>query len=90
MKKITLKDLHEMNNKYPERRNIHLAHQYDKKSKEWKFVGYKCSRCGRTFVRPGFIDNHDATCNPIATTLKRDQGYEEIRTVKGEKWRPFI
>jgi hypothetical protein len=71
MKKITIKDLHELNNKYPQLKNMHLSHQYDTKTESWKFVGYKCSICSTTFKREGFIERHVEACKP-KLKLNRD------------------
>lgn len=90
MKKITLKDLHEINNKYPELRDLHLSHQYDTKTKEWKFSGYRCSRCGRSFKRQGFIDRHDEACKPPVKLNREREDYREVRTVTNDKWKPFV
>lgn len=90
MKKITLKDLHEINNKFPELKDIHLSHQYDTKTKDWKFVGYKCSKCGRTFKRIGFVDKHEDSCKPPVKLNRDTENNLNIRTLSNDKWKPFI
>lgn len=89
MKKITLKDLHELNNKYPQLKNMHLSHTYDSKKQEWKFVGYNCSVCGRTFKREGFIERHEDSCKPERKLNRVNEEYSNVKTVKGEPWKPF-
>jgi|688.fasta_scaffold185536_2 hypothetical protein len=89
MKKITLKDLHELNNKYPQLKNMHLSHTYDFKKQEWKFVGYNCSVCGRTFKREGFIERHEDSCKPQLRLNRTDEDYRDVRTKNGDKWKPF-
>lgn len=84
MKKITLKDLHEINNKYPEMRDIHLSHQFNQKTQNWEFVGYRCSKCGRTFKRQGFIERHEESCKPPQKLAVKDEVPIQIRTITGE------
>lgn len=90
MKKITLKDLHEINNKYPELRDIHLSHKYDMKTKQWKFDGYTCSKCNRTFKREGVIPEHEASCRPLLKLNREEEEYKYVLTKNNEKWKPFI
>ena len=89
MKKITLKDLHEINNKFPNKKNIHQSYQYDVKKDEWKFVGYKCGRCNRVFKRPGFIENHEEVCRPDKKLANQKIEGEQIMTVDREVWKPI-
>lgn len=62
-----------MNNKYPHMKDIHLSHVYDVKIKEWKFNGYTCSKCGRTFKRPGFIEKHEESCKPSHKLVEKPE-----------------
>lgn len=89
MKKITLKDLHEINNKYPEKRDIHQAYQYDAKKGEWVFKGYTCSKCGRMFKRAGFIESHESSCKPPQKLANQNEIEAKIITVEGKVWAPI-
>ena len=90
MKKITLKDLHEINNKYPDKKDIHQSYGYDTKKNEWVFKGYKCSKCNRLFKRPGFIDDHELKCEPDRKLVDKQVKIEaEIRRLDGGIWTPL-
>ena len=90
MKKITLKDLHELNNKYPKLKDMHLTHQYDSKTKEWKYVGHSCSKCGRVFKKETYIEKHEGSCRALQRLNKTDEEAPNIKTVKGEPWKPRV
>ena len=65
MNKITLKDLHDLNNKYPHIKEMHLSYQYDTKVNQWKFTGYRCAKCGHLFYKKlSFIETHNGSCKP--------------------------
>jgi hypothetical protein len=90
MKKITLKDLHELNNKYPKLKDMHLTHQYDSKIKEWKFVGHSCSKCGRVFKKEMYIEKHENSCRPLQKLNKAEEQPRNIKNLKGEPWKPRV
>jgi len=89
MKKITLRDLHEINNKYPDKKNLHQTYQYDVRKNEWVFKGFTCSQCGRQFKRPGFIDVHEQKCNPDRKLASKKPDGEYIVNVNREVWSPI-
>jgi hypothetical protein len=90
MNKITLKDLHELNNKYPKLKDMHLTHQYDSKTKEWKFVGHSCSKCGRVFKKEMYIEKHEDSCRPLQKLNKAEEQAPNIKNLKGEPWKPRV
>ena len=89
MSKITLKELHEINNKYPHKKNIHQTYIYDVAKNEWVFKGYKCIQCGKTFKKLGVIENHDKSCYPDRKLANKEPIDCRIRTVRGDSWQPF-
>jgi hypothetical protein len=84
---MTLQELHNKNNLHPEHRYCYLVHQYDNKTKEWKFKHYKCSICGTTIKHASTIPRHETTCRiTIRQQDKRVKEPEVIITTKGMPW----
>lgn len=88
--KITVDMLHKEHNLYPEQTQFHLSHNYDRKTKTWKFVGYRCTKCGVTFKRANTVPNHPSACRETYTNRKWDKDNElNIVRVDGKPWRPL-
>jgi|688.fasta_scaffold345009_4 hypothetical protein len=84
---MTLQELHNKNNLHPEHRYCYLVHQYDNKTKEWKFKHYKCSICGTSIKHASTIPRHETTCRiTIRQQDKRVKEPEVIITTKGMPW----
>lgn len=89
MKKITLKELHEINNKYPHKKNINQVYYWDTQLAEWKLKGYSCNICGKLFKRPGFIDNHESACRTGIGLADKSPPDAKVITTKGTPWSPI-
>ena len=89
MKKITLKDLHEINNKYPDKQFIHQTYYYDQKKREWIFKGYSCSVCGKIFKRVCYIDEHEQACKPSLTLANKKLPEAKIISDSRKEWHPL-
>ena len=85
------KTLHEEHNLFPDNTNFHLVHNFDKKLKIWKFMGYRCMKCGVTFKRPNTIPNHLDSCRYYLAKRKdvSEQDGVNIVTVDGKPWKPL-
>lgn len=88
--KITLQELHRINDKYPDNKDIHQIYTYDHKKGQWVFKGYCCTKCQRVFKRPGFIENHKDTCRPKIALVEKEPVNARIRTVNGDLWKPLL
>lgn len=89
MKKISLKQLYEINNRYPDKKNIHQMYNYDVKKNEWVFRGYICSKCQRQFKKLGVIDEHELKCR-MESRYKNNQSIEhKIIDVNRNIWAPL-
>ena len=85
----SLEELHKQYNIYEDKKFIYLNYQFDNKTQDWKFVGYKCSMCGKLFKKHYAINTHEESCRPIRPDLKKDRIEGEIVDVKGNKWKPI-
>lgn len=79
--------LHETHNIHPEIKLFHLTYTYDKKINNWKFVGYRCTRCNKLFKNSNTLPKHELTCR--GTVINKDLTKLKIINVKGEDWHPY-
>jgi hypothetical protein len=86
VKKLTLKDLNEINNKYADIPNVRNNFVYDEETKSWKFTGYSCCKCQRVFKAHGFLKNHKDKC-PGPKDKNDIEG--KIMTVDRKIWQPL-
>ena len=90
-----IQKLHEQYNRYPEYSKFHLSFQFDKKIKDWKFLGYRCVHCNKIFVKPGTIPQHVTTCRAIPNSNKHVSKTilplekQQIVTQYGTEWKPL-
>jgi len=77
----TLQRLHEKH-KLDKQHNkrFHLYHQYDRKLKTWKFVGYKCTVCDRIVRADKTVDHHASRCIKRRLVVLADR-YEDNENV---------
>lgn len=90
--KTTVQDLHKQYNKYDEITKLNLVHQYDTKTKTWKFSGYQCIHCGSSMKYASSIEKHPSLCKELNKTTKRSYNsdeYEKVLTVEGKEWSPL-
>lgn len=60
-----IKELHKKHNIWPDYTDFHLSFQYDKKLLDWVFNGYRCTKCGKMFVKDKTVPNHYRNCKEI-------------------------
>lgn len=93
MVKKSIKELHNEYNEHPELTNYYLNYQYNEKTKEWKFMGYRCTSCGRSFKQPNTLPTHIQHCsginNPAKYKTKELTDEATVLTNKRTSWRPF-
>lgn len=71
-------------------KTFHLAHQYDRVTKLWKFIGYTCSQCHRTVQNPNVVPKHFQNCVYKGPTVYlQEPDPSQIRTATGKQWVPF-
>lgn len=87
--KETLIDLHNKHSVVPEHTNIHLRYQYLNMTKQWKFVGYRCSACDQSLKHANAATKHNNVCRGLNTVAKRTKPQVTVITTTGNIWQPF-
>lgn len=90
--KKTVQDLHKQYNQFDDKLKLYLVHQFDTKTKSWKFNGYQCIHCGSNMKYISSIDKHPELCRELNKTTKRSYNndeYEKVLTVDGSEWSPL-
>jgi len=88
--KSTVQDLHRQYNQYEDSVKLYLIHQFDKKSKTWKFTGYQCIHCGSNMKYASSIEKHPQLCrelNKVATRVKEEPAI--VLTKQRTPWSPL-
>lgn len=89
----SLQNLHNEYNPFPEYTNYHITYQFDKKTKEWKFHGYRCVKCDGSFKTRQVLSAHYNRCPQIKTgpRHRKDNLTEETKIIdkNGKEWRPL-
>ena len=88
--KSTVQDLHRQYNQYDEVVKLYLIHQFDKKSKTWKFSGYQCIHCGSNMKYASSIEKHPQLCrelNKVTTRVKEEP--DIVLTTQRTEWSPL-
>ena len=73
--KQTVQDLHKQYNLFDEHIKLYLVHQFDRKTKGWKFNGYQCFYCGSKMQYATSIEKHPSLCrelNKVAVRVKEE------------------
>lgn len=88
------KDLHTIHNKYPEYKNFYLTYNYNSKTSEWEFKGYRCIKCDRVLHRnQNGVPKHNENCKEI-NRVKKYKTVEidkdaTVLDVEGKVWEPL-
>ena len=69
--------------------NFHVIHQYSSKTKNWNFMGFRCSRCNQSLKTPISLERHNINCKVINKTITRNFPPTEIITVNRTEWKPI-
>lgn len=93
MMKKNLKQLHKEHLTHPELKNYYINYVFDEKAQEWKFTGYRCTKCGRSFKNPETLPQHVQRCPQIVNVPK----YKEtvigvdvpVVTTQRKIWKPI-
>ena len=67
---MKINELHDTYNVYPEYKDFYLSYQYDRKLDTWKFLGYRCTKCGKIFKKDKTVPNHYKNCKIINTNRR--------------------
>lgn len=89
-----IQELHQKYNKYPEYKDFHLSYSFDRKTKSWQFMGYRCMKCMKIFVRDSTVPGHYNNCKEINKVLKFPKDPEitkdiKVLTVERKIWKPL-
>lgn len=57
--------LHKTYSPFPDFTNYYVNYQYDKKTSEWKFHGYRCTKCDGSFKTKNVLQTHYNRCPQI-------------------------
>lgn len=90
--KTTVQDLHKQYNQYDDTIKLYLIHQFDRKSKTWKFSSYQCVYCGSNMKYESSIVKHPQLCKELNKNTTRTNGVvdnERIITTNRTKWNPL-
>lgn len=74
------------------RKQFHLNHQYDRKLKTWRFVGYKCIYCDRMVRADKTLEQHSRRCHRRGLTVIADRlDRAEVIVLKKDRtvWSPL-
>ena len=63
-----IKELHKKHDIWPDYPDFYLTYQYDRKTNDWEFKGYRCTKCGKLFVKDKTVPNHHKNCKEINRT----------------------
>lgn len=88
--KSTVQDLHKQYNQYDNSVKLYLIHQFDKKSKTWKFTGYQCIHCGSNMKYASSIEKHPLLCrelNKVTVRVKEEPNI--VLTKQRTEWNPL-
>ena len=70
--KNTPQSLHkEHNYLVDDKPNMYLNHQYVPQTKDWKFIGYRCSACGQPLRQVTNIIKHNNICKVLSPKTKK-------------------
>jgi hypothetical protein len=86
MQKPTIQSLHKIYYHFEDPSIMLVTQQFDKTTKQWKFLNYRCKFCDNSFKSLITATKHRGVCKELNTT-KRKKTEMPIQTimVKGEK-----
>lgn len=78
-----------LQHKLDKKPSYHVLTGFDRKTKEWKFLGYRCNSCEQTLRTEYLANKH--RCVPSKSRKREDSFLEtnEIKTVNRETWKPI-
>jgi hypothetical protein len=60
---MSIQKLHSEHNLYPELKDFHLIFGFDRKTKQFKFLGYMCNKCSSTLKNVNLLPRHNYNCS---------------------------
>ncbi len=85
-----VQELHKEYDKYSDILKLQLVHQYNTKTKEWVFQGYRCRHCDIVLQYATSIQKHPTTCRELNKTTKREISEPIAILTKDNKiWKPL-
>lgn len=88
-----IRDYHKEYNKYPEYKNFNVAYNFDRKSKTWEFVGYKCVKCHKVLKQKNVVPRHQENCKDINTprvyNTHEIDPKAKVLNMKRDNWEPL-
>lgn len=88
MHKPTIQSLHKNHYNFEDSSIMLITQQFDRTTKEWKFLNYRCKFCDNSFKSLTTATKHHAVCKELNTTKKRKSLTMPIQviTIKGERY----
>jgi hypothetical protein len=90
MQKPTIQSLHENYYRFLDPSIMVVTQHFDKTTKEWKFVNYRCKLCDGSFKTVTTASKHHEVCKELNTIKKKKLKEKEmpiqVVTIKGERY----
>ena len=81
MQKPTIQSLHENYYRFLDPSIMVVTQHFDKTTKEWKFVNYRCKLCDNSFKTVTTASKHHAVCKEL-NTIKKKQLKEKLMPIQ--------
>ena len=81
MHKPTIQSLHENYYRFLDPSIMVVTQHFDKTTKEWKFVNYRCKLCDNSFKTVTTASKHHAVCKEL-NTIKKKQLKEKLMPIQ--------
>lgn len=78
-------ETHKLDNKP----TYHVISGFDRKTKEWKFLGYRCNCCEQTLRTEYLATKHKCLPTKVKTKNETFLDTNKIKTVSGQLWKPI-
>ena len=78
MQKPTIQSLHENYYRFLDPSIMVVTQHFDKTTKEWKFVNYRCKLCDNSFKTVTTASKHHAVCKELNTIKKKQLKEKEM------------
>ena len=88
MNKPTIQSLHKIHYNFDGSSIMLIMQQFDRTTKQWKFLSYRCKLCDGSFKSLVTASKHHTVCKELNTIKKRKNPDMPIQvvTIKGERY----
>ena len=88
MNKPTIQSLHKTHYQFDNSSIMLIIQQFDRTTKQWKFLSYRCKLCDGGFKSLVTASKHHTVCKELNTIKKRKSPDMPIQvvTIKGERY----